>query len=246
MYPLSLTSTASPMINLPHQSGIFVTIDEPTLICYNQPKSIVYIRVHSWCTSMGLDKWVMTWVHHHNVIEYFHCPKNPLCSTYLSVSPPLVLHFIFIFTFHKIFKYFRPWDFPWWLSGKESAYQCRRHRHDPRVGKIPGGGNGNPIQYSCLGNPTDRGAWRATVHEVAKGQIRLKWLNNKNKILDLMISFESNVQSGLFHKEEMQFKHTFRRRWRLFRCYSCFKTHTHKLNHLGRDQSLELFLPCTS
>ena len=34
--------------------------------------------------------------------------------------------------------------------------------------KSPGGGNGNPLQYSCLGNPTDRGAWRATVHRVAK------------------------------------------------------------------------------
>ena len=32
----------------------------------------------------------------------------------------------------------------------------------------PGGGNGNPIQYSCLGNPMDRGAWRVSVHRVAK------------------------------------------------------------------------------
>ena len=32
----------------------------------------------------------------------------------------------------------------------------------------PGEGNGNPLQYSCLGNPMDRGAWSATVHEVAK------------------------------------------------------------------------------
>ena len=32
----------------------------------------------------------------------------------------------------------------------------------------PGEGNGNPIQYSCLGNPMDRGAWRATIHGVAK------------------------------------------------------------------------------
>ena len=35
-------------------------------------------------------------------------------------------------------------------------------------GKSPGGGNGNPLQYSCLGNPMDRGAWRATVHGVTK------------------------------------------------------------------------------
>ena len=36
-----------------------------------------------------------------------------------------------------------------------------------------GEGNGNPLQYSCLGNPTDRGAWQATVHGVAKSQTRL-------------------------------------------------------------------------
>ena len=36
------------------------------------------------------------------------------------------------------------------------------------LGRSPGGGNGNPLQYSCLGNPMDRGAWWATVCEVAK------------------------------------------------------------------------------
>ena len=35
----------------------------------------------------------------------------------------------------------------------------------PGSGRSPGKGNGNPLQYSCLGNPTDRGAWQATVHE---------------------------------------------------------------------------------
>ena len=38
------------------------------------------------------------------------------------------------------------------------------------LGRSPGGGNGNPLQYSCLGNPTDRGAWRSVVHEIAKSQ----------------------------------------------------------------------------
>ena len=38
----------------------------------------------------------------------------------------------------------------------------------PGSGKSPGGGNGNPLQYSCLGNHMDRGAWWATVHGVAK------------------------------------------------------------------------------
>ena len=39
--------------------------------------------------------------------------------------------------------------------------------------RSPGGGNGNPLQYSCLENPIDRGAWQATVHMVAKNWTRL-------------------------------------------------------------------------
>ena len=41
------------------------------------------------------------------------------------------------------------------------------------LGRSPGGGNGNPLQYSCLGNPTDRGAWRSAVHGVPKSWKRL-------------------------------------------------------------------------
>ena len=43
----------------------------------------------------------------------------------------------------------------------------------PRLGRYPGEGNGNPFQYSCLGNSVDRGAWWAKVHEVAKSQTQL-------------------------------------------------------------------------
>ena len=43
----------------------------------------------------------------------------------------------------------------------------------PGSGRSPGGGHGNPLQYSCLENPMDRGAWRATVHGVAESQRRL-------------------------------------------------------------------------
>ena len=39
-----------------------------------------------------------------------------------------------------------------------------------RLGKYPGGGHGNPLRYSCLENPMDRGAWRATVHRFPKSQ----------------------------------------------------------------------------
>ena len=63
------------------------------------------------------------------------------------------------------------------LSGKESA--CNAGDAGcvgsiPALGRSPGEGNGNPLQYSCLGNPMDREARWATVHGVAKRQTTLK------------------------------------------------------------------------
>ena len=61
--------------------------------------------------------------------------------------------------------------------GKESACRAGNVRE---VGLIPGlrrsrgEGHGNPLQYSCLKNPMDRGAWQATVHGVAKSQTQIK------------------------------------------------------------------------
>ena len=58
---------------------------------------------------------------------------------------------------------------PKWLTVEEPACQGKM----PKLGRSPGEGNGNPLQYSCLGNPMDRGAWWATVHGVTKSWIRL-------------------------------------------------------------------------
>ena len=64
--------------------------------------------------------------------------------------------------------------FPGGASGKESACPCRRHRDVGSISgseKSRGGGNGTSLQYSCLENPTDRGAWRATVHGVTESDM---------------------------------------------------------------------------
>ena len=56
-------------------------------------------------------------------------------------------------------------------SGKKPAYQCRRCkrcRFNPWFEKIPAEGHGHPLQYSCLENPMDRGAWKALVNGVAE------------------------------------------------------------------------------
>ena len=58
---------------------------------------------------------------------------------------------------------------PWWLIGKDSRPANAGDTGSiPGLESFPGEGNGNPLQYSCLGNPMDRGAWRATVYGVAK------------------------------------------------------------------------------
>ena len=44
----------------------------------------------------------------------------------------------------------------------------------PGLGRSPGGGHGNPLHYSSLENPMDRGAWQATVHSVAQSETQLK------------------------------------------------------------------------
>ena len=78
-----------------------------------------------------------------------------------------------------------------WVSTFSSRYKCHPQvalavknspasagdlRDDHWVRKIPGKGNSNPLQYSCLENPMDRGAWQATVHGATKSWARLKRL----------------------------------------------------------------------
>ena len=59
-------------------------------------------------------------------------------------------------------------ELPWWLSSKELACNTGDWGSIPGWGRYSGEGNGNPFQYSCLGNPKDRGAWRATDYGVTK------------------------------------------------------------------------------
>ena len=65
------------------------------------------------------------------------------------------------------------WDFPGGSVVKNppaNAGDAEDAGSIPGLGRSPRGGNGNPVQYSCLGNPMDRGAWPATIHRVAKSR----------------------------------------------------------------------------
>ena len=66
--------------------------------------------------------------------------------------------------------------FPGGSVVKNRSANARDMSSIPELGGSPGGGNGNPLQYSCLENSMDRGAWQATVHGVAKSQT---WLSTQ-------------------------------------------------------------------
>ena len=89
---------------------------------------------------------------------------NKVIQLYIHVSPVSYSFSLWFIT-----------GLPRWRSAKEPTCRCRRHKRcgcDIWAGKIPGEGNGNPLQWSCLENLMDRGAWRATVHGVT---VRHDW-----------------------------------------------------------------------
>ena len=71
-------------------------------------------------------------------------------------------------------------DFPGGSEGKESACNAGDPGLIPGLGRSPEEGNGNPLQYSCPGNPMDGGAWRAIVHRISKSRTRLSDFTHTN------------------------------------------------------------------
>ena len=63
------------------------------------------------------------------------------------------------------------WGFPGGSDGKESACDAGNVGSIPGSGRSPGEGNGNPLQYSCLENSVDRGAWQPTVHGITESDM---------------------------------------------------------------------------
>ena len=91
---------------------------------------------------------------------------------------------------------------PGWLSSKESACNARDLGSIPRSGRSPGVGSGYPLQYSCLGNPIDRGGWGATLHGVTKSQTRLRMQTFATSALWAWVNFLTSPNLGryLFHR----------------------------------------------
>ena len=73
----------------------------------------------------------------------------------------------------------------------------------PGLRRAPGEGNGNPLQYSCLENPMDRGAWRAPVHGVAKSRTRLKQ-QHKHTLVQLVVpqnNYSNSIKDPCYHNK---------------------------------------------
>ena len=78
----------------------------------------------------------------------------------------------------------------------------------PGLGRSPGEGNGNPLQYSCLENPMDGGAWWATVHGVAKSQTQLSYFFFLSFFILLAALNNENLFSTTFNAiSEIQNEH---------------------------------------
>ena len=88
-----------------------------------------------------------------------------------------------------VFSY---WGFPGGSDSKESACNAGDLGSIPGLGKHPGEENSNPLQYSCLENPMDKGAWRATVPGVARSQT---WLTHSHFSFPILIHASSYVFS---------------------------------------------------
>ena len=88
---------------------------------------------------------------------------------------------------------------PRWLSGKNLPADVGDTGLIPGLGRSPGEGNGNPFQYSCLGNPSDRGTWWATVHGVTR--VGLQQLKSDKKEWNLFAcsEFTSEIEQSMLH-----------------------------------------------
>ena len=87
-----------------------------------------------------------------------------------------------------------------WLSSKGSACTVQETQEmwvqSLSQGRCPGGRHGNPQQYSCLRNPMNRGAWRTTVHGVAKSQTWLKQLSSVCVCVCVCVCFTSVIKGS--------------------------------------------------
>ena len=105
----------------------------------------------------------------------------------------------------------------------------------PGLGRSLGGGHGNPLQYSCLENPMDRGAWRATVHSVAKSRTWLKLLSTHAQ--DICFQSNTSLRKSTWSVVNLERRVVVKA---LLFSYA-FKTDVNQLLHISRDRQTNQF-----
>ena len=149
----------------------------------------IYVEIHS-CYFVYQDSFFSIAELHSNsiVCMYYNLSvhENLGCSEYLWIKLLKRLHTGYLwkksFHFHLgkyvgvgFLAYILRVGLPWWLSGKESACQCKRCRFDPWVRKIPWRRKWQPIPVFLPGKSMDKGAWWTTVHGAEKNQTWLRY-----------------------------------------------------------------------
>ena len=107
-------------------------------------------------------------------------------------------------------------------EGKEFSWNAKDSGANPELGRSLGEGNGNSLQYSCLENPTDRGAWWATVHGVTRVRNDLA---TKPPPLPPKLPLSFGMRLSSINVLYMSKKHDFA--WILGKSYTHTHTHTH-------------------
>ena len=98
-------------------------------------------------------------------------PKAPKSSRMRTVGTKPNHIWLYLWVWHSLHCFWMIHCICWQASisvSKESACNAEDPASIPGSGRSPGEGNGNPLQYSCLENPMDRGAWQATVYEITR------------------------------------------------------------------------------
>jgi len=129
-----------------------------------------------WNIQINLENWKFLEAYYNILGYYWKGMWWLLCFFFFSLKYIwFIMVYMCVYTYiHIIYIY----TYDRWHKGKRPTCQCRRHRSCgfdiPELGRCPGVGNGNPVQYSCLDNSIDRWAWWSIVHGVTKSRTWLK------------------------------------------------------------------------
>ena len=149
---------------------------EDELILFSGLKTVPYLPISNYL--LCWTRFCLTWLWASTALSFFHFIRHVGLPLFFELAEPLPasrpLHLL-VPHLPQIFQWLSFWQstikgFPGGSEGEVSDCNPGDLGSAPGLGKSPGEGNANPLQYSCLGNSMDGGAWWARVHEIPKSQ----------------------------------------------------------------------------